>query len=336
MTRSNLKATSTPFTVPSPTKSTEDVDPVDISRGFVGSNPNHFVRLEWLSIDELDIDPTIQRGEETTEINKIVANFNPAALGTLTAAARETRHGSSVVKTYSLLDGQQRRKVLLIMRELERYDELLPVLVHYNLEIEEQAALFLALNFRRSVGLMAQFKARLTMKEPQALGIKEILDGLGISFGKPPRGFMAIGRADAIYGQPGGPDRLKWALQMVHDVFDEDGKGGCYDGRVIEAFALIHRAFVPEHLDQGRLVRALMSKTSLVNKLIGMGHTRQEINGGLIAYNIAEAILSIYNTSKTDGARTARRGRLVLPRGKNAAVVAPEEDDTEGTDSTEE
>lgn len=304
------RASRTPFQVPDE----PGMDAVLISQNFESDNPEHWTELVTLDIDDLHIDPLIQRGEEPGEISAIVADFNAAAVGTLIASYR------AKTGLRSLLDGQQRRAAIAICRELGKSDGKVAVLLHHGLSIEEEARLFLQLNNRRSVGAMQQFKARLTSGEKQALAIKAILDDLEIPFGKPPKGFMAIRRADDIFRQEGGAVRLRWALTMIRDIFDEDGKGGCYDGRVMVAFALIHKHFVPGKLDEQLMKKKLMSTTSLVNKLIGMGTTRKEINGGDISYNIAMAIVQIYNGRKRGFAATSTK-LPDIPRQRSARVM---------------
>lgn len=310
-----------------------ELDAAEISQGFKSSNPDHHVELLFLSIDDLTIDPNIQRGEEPGEIASIVENFNPAALGTLTAAARETRRGPKLVQSYSLLDGQQRRAALAILRTKGVYDQKVAVLVHHGLSIEEQAELFLLLNYRRSVGAMQRFKARLTAGEAKARAIKRILDDLQISFGNPPRGFMAIGRADDIFEEVNGPERLRWALTMIRDIYDEDHKGGCYDGRVMVAFGLLHRHFVMRGaLDEQWLTKKLMSHSPVVNKLIGMGRMRKDVNGGDISYNIAMALVKIYNESKRGEVR--KPSRLPdIPRQRRSTIIDLDDEQKELTQS---
>lgn len=294
----------------------KEIDADTVSRGFESTNPDHWVEVRRLNIDDLYVDPLIQRGEEPGEIANIVANYNPAAVGTLTGSVR-----TSGIR--SLLDGQQRRAALAILRERGESDGTVDVRLHHGLSIEEEAQLFLQLNYRRSVGAMQRFKARLTAGEEKAHRIKEILDDLEIPFGRPPKGFMAIGRADDIFDQENGPQRLRWALTIIRDVFDDDGRGGCYDGRVMVAFALLHKHFMPHRLDEDLLRRKLMSTTSLVNKLIGMGKTRQEINGGDISHNIAMAIVKIYNDRKRGFAATS--GKLPdIPRQRRLVEVDEE------------
>lgn len=298
-----------------PAFSDKDSDAVNTT--FVSSNPDHRTEQEYVKLDELYVDPRFQRGEQASEIARIVANFNPMGIGTLTVSVRDGENGT-VVK--SLLDGQQRCASLRILREKGEWEDApVPATVHYNLSIEEEAALFLLLNDRRSVSALNRMKARITAKDPQAIAIQEVLNDLGIRLGYPPKGFNAVAAADRVASQPGGVERLRWSLELVKDIYDE-GDGGCYDGRIIEAFAMLHQAFV-QYIDRDRLVSKLGSVSSHVSKLLGAGRTRQEVNnGGEIQYHIAMAVIKYYNDSKRGAAKYPSR-LPDLPRQKVATVV---------------
>lgn len=283
------------------TKADPETDALETNLAFLPDDPNHKLELEWLDLGELWIDPDIQRGVVHSEVKKIVKGFNEAALGTITVSSRETPTG----RTLSLLDGQQR---VTALRELG-YDKKVAAMVHYGLTRPQEARLFLDLNFRRAVTALRQFRTQLTAEDPTAVAIKTMLDDVGIEFGGL-KGFNAVTAAERIYRRPAlatyedapdGPTCLKWALSMVHGVYDLEERGGVYNGHVIEAFSILYRHFAP-HIDQKRLAEKLLSMgggTAGISTLIGQGRTIKSINPNWhISFAIGQALVGFYNRHK--------------------------------------
>lgn len=268
-----------------------EIDAREVNLGFRSTNPNHRMTVTSVPVADLKnytIDPSIQRNLQDTEVENIYRKFNPAALGVLTISRREDG-------VQSVLDGQQRRTVLLRLHSEGRYDGPVQVMVHEGLLIPEEARLFLDLNARRAVDAIRRFKTRLVAEDPQALHIMEIFRDLGITISS--RGVQAIETVDRIYAQENGPERVRWALRVIRDVYDSSRRGGCYDGRAISAFSLFHAAFYPI-LDEGRFIDRLSEVGDRISKLRGAGRIRQDLNRGNAAYNMAEVMRTWYNESK--------------------------------------
>lgn len=268
-----------------------------VNTQFRSMNPDHKVILEYVNLNELEIDPDIQRGIETPEVNHIVANFNPAALGAITVSARYNDQG---VRKLYVVDGQQRTEA----SKRVNFDEPLRAFVHYGLSKKEEAQLFLDLNYRRSVNAWSKFKARRTAEDPLTLQIWGLLEELKIPV-TGNRGFTAISTAEKIAKQSNGLDRLRWAVTIVRDVYD-DGDGGVYDGRVIEAFSMIY-AHYGTFINVTDLKDKLASAQGGIKALIGHGQTNKQVNGGHIATGIANAILSLYNKYRRADAKRPSR-----------------------------
>lgn len=271
----------------------EKVDSRKVNATFASQNPNHKVYVKEITVAELEklfIDPNIQRNIVEPEVAKIVAKYNPSAIGVLTVSRRYDG-------VESVLDGQQRRMALMTLAGLGRVDpdDTVTLMVHEGLAIEEEAALFLLLNDRRSVDAIRRFKTRLVAKEAQAQGIQDVLNTLDIKISA--QGVQAIETLDKIYEQPEGNDRLFWSLSTIQKVYDTDRRGGCYDGRVILAFSLIHAAFI-DILDEPRFIEALYNAGDRVTKLRGAGKMKAEIQRGNLSYNMAEVMIGWYNGTR--------------------------------------
>lgn len=308
------RATS-PRTAPSPRSEEADTS-TSRSLDFKGSQPGHWVEytegLDWRSFR---IDPSIQRDREEDEIKDIVENFNPLALGTFTISVREIPlPGGKSTNEWVLVDGQQRQGAL----EILNYPDTVAGVVHYGLTRAEEAQLFLDLNKRRTIGPAGRYKARLVAEEPQALAIQKMLRDLAIPMGGP-KGFSAIQRADRIYESgPTGPADLRWALQMLKEIY------GAYDGRVLEAFAMLHAEY-SVYIDAESLRSKLQREQPNINKLTGSGKVLQQLYHCTAAMGIAETIIATYNMYTRKDAKTSSALPSLLNRRRKPRLADKEE-----------
>lgn len=263
-----------------------------VSSRFKASSPNHRFGYKWVNLEDLVVDPRIQRGEEATEISHIANNWNPAAVGTLTLSQR-VENGRTVL---IILDGQQRRAAGLKVGHKDQVQAI----VHENLTLAEEAELFLDLNYRRSVNSWTQFRVARTAGDPVAQSIGLVLDELNIPLGGP-KGFSAVVMARRVARRQGGLTHLHWALRQVQKIYDSAGEGGVYDGRVVEAFAMLYREY-STLIDEDNLHKKLARVGGGVDDLIGHGHTVQKVSERTkIAKAIARAIALRYNVGKPKG-----------------------------------
>ena len=312
---------------PIPAAVEKPIDTSAVNTGFRATNPNHRVYVREFSpieLAEMIIDPAIQRNRVDTEIDAIYKEFNPSALGVLTVSLR-----SDGIR--SVVDGQQRREVILRLHAEGLFDDKVQVIVHEGLTIAEEAQLFLQLNYRRTVHAIRRFKTRLVAEEEQALAIKAILDELGLNIG--PNCIQSVETVDRIFEQPDGPARLEWVLHTIQTVYDTNRRGKCYDGRVMGAFAMIHAAFI-EILDEVRFVDAISRTGDRITKLQGAGTTKKELRRkGTMAYHMAEVLREWYNdTRKRDPRKPARLPEFpqktleaLLKQGEEDAAITAEE-----------
>lgn len=257
----------------------------DVNRTFVSQNENHTVSVRRLRFRDTIIDPRIQRPENKAEINAIVREYNPAALGVATLSCRVDEDGN---ETFVVLDGQQRRAASLIVN----YDELVPFTVHYGLTSAEEAQLFRQLNYRRAVTAAVLFKTSLIEGNPVTLAIQAICDHLGIPIGVP-NGLNAVDLAKRLANTKDGLRHFRWALEEIQEIFDPERKGGVYDNRIVEGFAMFHR-FYEGRVDVKRLERKL-KEIGGVHQLLGQANNIMNYKGGRAAQAVLDAMVHRYN-----------------------------------------
>lgn len=292
---------------------------LEINASFAADNPNHRMEFTMVDYDVPEIDPSIQRDEVAREIKRMTGdNFNPGALGVLTISVRDVEDPSTgeIVTRWFLVDGQQRRAACRI----QNYGEKVPAIVHYGLTKDQEAELFLALNFREGVGAWDRYKARLEAKEPQALAIAAMLDELDIPTGV--GGFQAIGQADRIYSRgTRGPANLHFALSILSELYEE------YDGRVLGGLGLLYDEY-HQFIDIESFRSKLSKHAPTLGHIIRAAKTVQSLYGGKADLVYAEALVNFHNRGTHRGAKGSKAlpslflGRKFKPTGGDLDELA--------------
>jgi hypothetical protein len=267
-----------------------------INQSFVAeSSPNHIRETIMLPFSATSIDHRVQRYENKAEVNAIARDFNADALQVPTVSIRVDPETNE--ETYVVLDGQQRRAAALQVG----FEAPIAWSAHRNLSLKDEARLFRQLNFRRSVTAGDLFRVSLAEENVTNLHVMALLKDLGIELNTP-RGLNAVRVASRIAERPAGLRDLRWALEEIKAIFDKLGLGGVYDGRVVEAFALLHRH--RPTVDSARLRKMLAKAGWNVPDMIGEGRTTQRVRGGKISVCIADAVIKEYNRHLPNDSKT--------------------------------
>lgn len=128
--------------------------------------PNSLVELH---AKEFSIDLKVQRALNEDRAQAMAEDFQPHALGIITASKRADGH------TYCL-DGGHR----ISASRKANYNGLLATRLFTNLTLKEEAELFLSLNSSRAVQAIDRFKVRVTMEDPAAVSINKVLRAYGL------------------------------------------------------------------------------------------------------------------------------------------------------------
>jgi hypothetical protein len=298
----------------------------EVLQGFVSENPNSSHQFGMVRLAGLVIDPAIQREENPVEIRRIAAEFNPAALGTITISRRVIQAGDGTPCELCgqdttrehlemvLVDGQQRRAAALRVG----YDEPVHADVHDGLTRADEARLFRQLNFRTPVTPIVLFKTQLVEQNPHVLAVQAILDGLGIKFGTS-KGYSAAGGSVSLIQRTNGVTHLEWALRQTKRLWDR-GEGGVYGAGVVEALFRLHERD-GNLIDERRLYDKLANDEGSNNGLVEFARSLQRWNKGSLTDNIIRAIIDLYNKNLSERSR-ARLDDWKPKRKSDAPVVA--------------
>jgi len=128
--------------------------------------------LERIRVEDLEIDPSIQRPLDPNKVRKIYNDFAEAGVGVVAVSAR--KNGAMIV-----LDGQHRRSVLLL-KLAEGGPEEVDANVYRDLTKEQEALLFLTLNNTTKPRATDKYRVAVQAGDEVATAIDGVLNTYGM------------------------------------------------------------------------------------------------------------------------------------------------------------
>ena len=254
---------------------------------------NPLSRHKTVSLDELTIDPAVQRREgiDQRRVNKIAEDFNPLALGTITVSERAD--GTLVV-----LDGAHRTAGA----RQAGYTGRIPAQVIKGLTVREEARLFLLLNETKTPSAITKFQVRVVMGEPEACEMNDILTGHGwkMTNSTEPGCIGAATAIERIYRNGGGslPDGnhglvLDRVIEILTAAWEYDQKS--MNAGLLLALAQLIGRFGPS-VDTKKLVAEMQSTRPGV--VVGRGRTLRDAQGGSLPAAVAKILAGMHNRKR--------------------------------------
>jgi len=246
-----------------------------------------------VSLDELTIDPRVQReeGVDQRRVDKIAANFNPLALGVITVW--QTDDNRLVV-----LDGAHRTAGA----RQSGYQGLISAEVISGLTLQESASLFLLLNDTKTPSAISKLLVRVVMGEPEAVEIQEIIAAHGWKLKqRNSPGFITAATAiERVYRNGGGtvapgahPAILDRTLEIVTAAWEHDSKSA--DGQMLLAVAQLIGRF-GSSIDTKKLVGEM--RDTRPGTIIGRGKVLRDAQGGSLPAAIAKILAGMHNKKR--------------------------------------
>lgn len=250
-------------------------------------------RLVELHAKEFSLDLKVQRALNEARADAMADNFQPHALGLVTASKRADGH-------IYILDGSHRTSAA----RKANYDGLIACRLFENLTLEEEAAMFLSLNNSRAVQAVDRFKVRVTQGEPVASGINKVLKTYGLhvdwanndSLGV----ISAIGALEYVYAgagvrEPGQyADLVDKVVRTLNKAYGERADRATYSKIMLEGLGIFIATF-GSRIDYDRLVAVLQGTVprQIAAQTRAMRDAR--IKGGQLGNNAAQVIHRLYN-----------------------------------------
>lgn len=151
--------------------------------------PPDGIRLDWIAVDALGIDPSYQRRPSARTLRtvaQIVTGFDWRRFGALIVAPE--------AQGYAVIDGQHRTLAAAALG-IPR----VPALIVLHAGVSSEAMVFVGVNdVRTGVQNVDKFRAAVTAGDPSAVALDQVLRGLGIETDVPAGGTLGPRQTRAI------------------------------------------------------------------------------------------------------------------------------------------
>ena len=247
---------------------------------------------EYIAIDKLMIDPTVQRVEGTSDlrVQRIAKKFDEKLLGTITVAPRPGG-------MYAVLDGAHRVAACRIVGCPGLWS-----LVHEEVSIQRQAAIFNGLNSGKAPSYISRLLARAKAGEPEATEIVKTVEGHGWRFGTSNDAgvLAAASAAERVYINGAGslpdgrhPGVLDKTLALITSAWGYEADGP--HATILMGTGQLYGRF-GEAVETDRLATLLAKERPrhLVAKAKGL----QSVQGGTNSAAFAKLTVAIYNNRR--------------------------------------
>lgn len=216
-------------------------------------------KLVELHAKEFSVDLKVQRLLNEARADAMSEDFQPHALGLVTASKREDGH------IYTL-DGNHR----ISAARKANYDGLIACRLFENLTLKEEAAMFLTLNNSRAVQAIDRFKVRVTEGEPIASGINKVLKTYGLHVDWANNSSLgvisAIGALETVYTGAGirengeYPELVDKVVRTLNRAYGEKSDRTTYSRIMLEGLGIFIATF-GSRIDYDRLNYVLQGTT---------------------------------------------------------------------------
>jgi hypothetical protein len=242
-----------------------------------------------IPVSALTVDTKVQRSQfDQKRVEKIVANFNEAALGVVTVSERDD--GS-----LKIVDGWHRWEA--VRRVTDNQGEL-DCEVFSGLTLAEEAQLFLDKNYTNAPKILDKFRVRVTKGETFATEIADILRSyhweIASTIGN--GNVNAVGALEKIHAlskvKESDPPLLQLVFLTINNAWGQDRYGG--QAHIIVGLG----SLFAEHgslIDVSRLVNVLKHWKGGPEGLVTNAKASAALHGMKVGYAVANLITEKYN-----------------------------------------
>lgn len=253
-------------------------------------DPKIIGKIEWLKVDDLGVDPTMNRPIDDKRASRMAADFDLDALGVVTAA--RTEEGNNI-----LLDGQHRCEAL---RKMGWNGEKIPVNVFLGLTREQRARKMMTLNMQVRMNAVDRFIGRIAAKDKVACGINEVVRANGFVVDRTSRDgvIVAVRALEEIYlgkNQKICGTNTRALHATLHAVAEAWGRSTHSVNRDVLSGVGQFLLRYGDHVKLDRLIDKLKGVPGGSTGLINRGRGKRELHGGSLASGIGHHLTDEYN-----------------------------------------
>lgn len=253
-------------------------------------------QMKWLPLDQLHVDPTIQRPLDEARAQRLSDSLDLSLLGVIEVSDRDNGR-------YHVLDGQHR---VAALRLAGFSTELVECKVHNGLAKADEASRFVGLNTFANPRAFDRFRVRVKAGDPVAVGIDQILMEFGwrLMQGDSPGCFTAVVAAERVYTGHGtsekerGPENLRAALGVITEAWGRKPINA--NGYVVGGLGLFFARYGSE-VDRPALVKRLAQYPGGADNYIGKARGIRDFRGGTLPRCVAELTTELYNKRRSSG-----------------------------------
>jgi hypothetical protein len=273
-----------------------------LTQGAVtGLDLNEAGSAEVLPIEAINVDPDYQRDLRHDLVNQIARAYDIVKAGPILISEREDG-------TLWCVDGQHRLAGAAQAGETEVFAHVV-----HGLTKEQEAELRLARNNRRSDTIQEKFRTRLTMGDPKAHKLLEIVEQHGSHINFSPQsgsGVNAIATLEVIFDIDGTGVWLGRTLWVLQQAFGEaegeqrpDLRPGLNPDTLSTSMLKAVTWFLSQHVDsrevnQTEFIERL--KASGVEDIRRKAVSHKAANGGATWVNFYRALVEMWNFRRSD------------------------------------
>jgi uncharacterized protein DUF6551 len=257
----------------------------------------HNYTVERIKVSDLEVDTRVQRDAlQMGKVDKIVRDYNRDAVGVIHVSRRLTENGSLV--GHYIIDGAHRTEAT--RRVTENVGEMV-CHVFEGLTLEQEAQMFLDLNYGNQPSPLEKHKNRVVAQDPQALRVEEGVHKYGWAVSKDPANghvncIMKLYAIDALSEKiEADPDLISMTFLVITRAWGNDRRGA--QAVILEGIARL----IAEHGSK-------INFDHLIDRLKvypgGPGDLRTEsarfasLTKGKVAMSVANLITEWYNKGK--------------------------------------
>lgn len=248
-----------------------------------------------LPLSKLIVDAKLQRGLDWPRVNRMAAEFDRDALGTLVVSDR----GNDL---YHIIDGQHRTEALRIA---EGDDAHVDCRIFMDLTREDEARLFRLYNNTSKLQALTKFLVRLEEREAVALSIDIVLRKYGwkVVPGSGEGNFAAVSAIEKTWNRD--HTAVERTIATVTRAWGHNYEA--VHGGIVEGIGMVYARY-GDSIDQKNLIEKLSSFEGGPSNFLGSAR-------GLKAFNrnmpnaVAELTVELYNRGKRSKALGPWRSR---------------------------
>jgi hypothetical protein len=261
-------------------------------------------QTETLPVSKLTVDGDVQRSVNHARVERILKDFNPAALGVIVVSARDDG-------THHIIDGQHRAAAV---RALGDEEAPMTCLVYHGLTRADEAAMFRRLNNTQVVQPLDKFRVRVVEGEPVAVRLNQILNQHGWHLGtnKDDGCFASVAALDKVQGgKLNGPgdtyEICDTLIQVITKAWGHNADG--MRREIVEGVGALLLRY-NTRVDLPKLVDQLAGYSGGPLGLVGSARGLKNFRGGTLPDALAEVVVELVNKG--------RRGPSRLPEWRSA------------------